>query len=301
MAQAVADLAGIADPTPISDGISAAISLAKGDYLGAGLSLVSMVPYLGDAVGKSIKAARNAKQVGKLVERIREVSTRLQHLSGGARRTALPEVAAKVGEALGTEGRQVKRGYTPKPGERATTREEWYKENSRNRAEQTVSQADQMLEPINPQKATHGHGHADHGYQTTEVQQGHRIRTKITPSGRMGKRLSQVSHFHSPEAEAEALSRASRKLEAELRSGQIANFDITGEPKRHEVLVKTNREDGFGYAVIKQRDVLGNILRDSLGLPLTTTETNPLKQAKVIFEYIPSKDIWHPVTYYPER
>ncbi|WP_218080639.1 colicin D domain-containing protein [Anthocerotibacter panamensis] len=145
MAQAAADLAGIADPTPISDGISAAISLAKGNYLGAGLSLVSMVPYLGDAVGKSIKAARNAKQVGKLVERIREVSTRLQHLSGGARRTALPEVAAKVGEALGTEGRQVIRGYTPKPGERATTREAWQEHYRRGRTEQ-LSIGDKQLQ-----------------------------------------------------------------------------------------------------------------------------------------------------------
>lgn len=44
----IADLAGIADPTPISDGISGLISLTKGDWTGAGLSVAAMVPYIGD-------------------------------------------------------------------------------------------------------------------------------------------------------------------------------------------------------------------------------------------------------------
>jgi hypothetical protein len=73
LAQTAVDIAGIADPTPISDGISAAMSLAKGDYVGAGLSMISMIPYLGDAVGKPIKAARNAKKVVKLRKEIAEL------------------------------------------------------------------------------------------------------------------------------------------------------------------------------------------------------------------------------------
>ncbi|WP_218079399.1 hypothetical protein [Anthocerotibacter panamensis] len=93
MAQAAADLAGIADPTPISDGISAAISLAKGDYLGAGLSLVSMVPYLGDAVGKSIKAARNAKQAERLLQRIEALTQQIHKLK--------PALELKASEAMG--------------------------------------------------------------------------------------------------------------------------------------------------------------------------------------------------------
>ena len=48
LAQIVVDIAGIVDPTPISDGAGAIISVARGDWLGAGLSLVSMVPYVGD-------------------------------------------------------------------------------------------------------------------------------------------------------------------------------------------------------------------------------------------------------------
>ncbi|WP_218082587.1 hypothetical protein [Anthocerotibacter panamensis] len=316
MAQAAADLAGIADPTPISDGISAAISLAKGDYLGAGLSLVSMVPYLGDAVGKSIKAARNAKQVGKLVERIREVSTRLQHLSGSARRTALPEVAAKVGEALGTEGRQVKRGYTPKPGERATTREEWYKENSRNRAEQTVSQADQMLEPINPQKATHGHGHADHGYQTTEAQQAERVKSGLKPDGKTSKKLPErASRFTSPEVEAEAIGRGRKALEVDLKNGKVPTFPdpitgkptyidpATGEPVRHELTVTTNRVRGFGESMVPQREAITDKLIKNPDNPKHRVPINDpaiLPKAQIVWEYVRSIGEWRLVTYFPK-
>ena len=56
-AQTAADVAGIFDPTPTSDAVSAGISIARGDWLGAGLSAVSMIPYLGDAVAKPIKAS----------------------------------------------------------------------------------------------------------------------------------------------------------------------------------------------------------------------------------------------------
>ena len=73
LAQTAADIAGIVDPTPISDGISAAMSLAKGDYIGAGLSIVSMIPYLGDTIGKPIKAARNGKKILKLRKEIAEL------------------------------------------------------------------------------------------------------------------------------------------------------------------------------------------------------------------------------------
>jgi len=66
LAQAAVDAAGIVDPTPISDGVGAAMSLARGDLVGAGLSLVSMVPYLGDALGKTAKGARAAAKLDKL-------------------------------------------------------------------------------------------------------------------------------------------------------------------------------------------------------------------------------------------
>lgn len=56
IAQMTADVAGIFDPTPVSDGAGALIGLARGDWLSVGTSLLGMVPYLGDAgkVGKWI-------------------------------------------------------------------------------------------------------------------------------------------------------------------------------------------------------------------------------------------------------
>ncbi|WP_218082585.1 RNase A-like domain-containing protein [Anthocerotibacter panamensis] len=59
----------------------------------AGLSLVSMVPYLGDAVGKSIKAARNAKQVEHLLQRIEALTQQIHKLD--------PTLKHKASEAMG--------------------------------------------------------------------------------------------------------------------------------------------------------------------------------------------------------
>jgi len=42
-------IAGFFDPTPLCDGLDGLISLMRGDYVGAGISAVSMIPYLGDA------------------------------------------------------------------------------------------------------------------------------------------------------------------------------------------------------------------------------------------------------------
>ncbi|CZF85778.1 hypothetical protein D515_03012 [Grimontia indica] len=65
--QIITDITGIFDPTPASDGISAVISAAKGDWLGAGLSLVSMIPYAGDALAKPAKFAKYGSKVQGLV------------------------------------------------------------------------------------------------------------------------------------------------------------------------------------------------------------------------------------------
>ena len=59
-AKAAADLAGIVDPTPASDLVSMGMSIAERDWVGALLSGVSFVPYLGDALSKPIKLAGQA-------------------------------------------------------------------------------------------------------------------------------------------------------------------------------------------------------------------------------------------------
>ncbi len=64
----VADLIGIFDPTPISDGVSGVMSLFKGDISGAGLSLAAMVPYAGDAFAKSAKFAKLLKRFEHLAK-----------------------------------------------------------------------------------------------------------------------------------------------------------------------------------------------------------------------------------------
>ena len=82
------DIVGLVDPTPISDGANGIISLARGDWLGAGISALSMIPYVGDAaklgklgryaetLAKAVDAAKSspevAKAIGPAMEKLRE-------------------------------------------------------------------------------------------------------------------------------------------------------------------------------------------------------------------------------------
>ena len=86
--QMALDIVGLVDPTPISDGANGLISLARGDWLGAGISAVSMIPYVGDAaklgkLGRYAETMANAvdlakanpaiaKQLGPAMEKLRE-------------------------------------------------------------------------------------------------------------------------------------------------------------------------------------------------------------------------------------
>lgn len=70
LAVLIADLAGIFDPTPISDGVSGLISLFRGDLAGAGLSVASMIPFAGDALAKSAKFAKLLDAFSHLARRV---------------------------------------------------------------------------------------------------------------------------------------------------------------------------------------------------------------------------------------
>ncbi len=83
-AQIAADIAGIFDPTPTSDAIGGILSLAQGDFVGAGLSVVGMVPYVGDA-GKIGKIARVAPRTARALETLFRASDNI----AGAGRDAL--------------------------------------------------------------------------------------------------------------------------------------------------------------------------------------------------------------------
>lgn len=80
LAQAAIDVAGIADPTPISDVTGAALSLYRGDLIGAGLSLISVIPYAGDALVKTAKGARLAKKISSIKKKIEATTGRIAKL-----------------------------------------------------------------------------------------------------------------------------------------------------------------------------------------------------------------------------
>ena len=87
LAQMGLDIAGIFDPTPISDGVSGVISLFRGDWLGAGISVASMIPYIGDLakagkLPKMLKSVETAIEIAakdaKFAERLRPVLDKLK-------------------------------------------------------------------------------------------------------------------------------------------------------------------------------------------------------------------------------
>jgi hypothetical protein len=166
--------------------------------------------------------------------------------------------------------------------------------------------ADRPLEPVNPKKATVGHGHAEHGWETTLAQQEQRIRTGALPSGATGKPPAQASWFRSPEAEAEALTLGRRKLEADVSAGAAPKYTVnpaTGvpEPTRHPVQVASSDPvNGFGQRVYRQMSG-GKPVKDPLtGQYVPVLDPNPQLHARIVWEYVPSIDNWRPVTYFPE-
>lgn len=66
-ATTAADIVGIFDPTPVSDAVGGLLSLVRGDFLGAGLSVVGMVPYVGD-LGKIGKIGKLAPRTARALE-----------------------------------------------------------------------------------------------------------------------------------------------------------------------------------------------------------------------------------------
>ena len=95
LAQAAVDMAGIVDPTPISDVVGAGMSLARGDWIGAGLSLISVIPYAGDAIGKTAKGARALKRMNDLRKRIDAAIGLVQRLKSKAGKRAAEAIKAK--------------------------------------------------------------------------------------------------------------------------------------------------------------------------------------------------------------
>ncbi|BAZ29535.1 hypothetical protein NIES4074_19820 [Cylindrospermum sp. NIES-4074] len=72
-----------------------------------------MVPYLGDAAGKPIKAARNGKRILKLRKEIAELIQIIEKLTPGARRAS-----GKTGDAVSQEIKRVLLDKKPKKTQR---------------------------------------------------------------------------------------------------------------------------------------------------------------------------------------
>lgn len=67
LGQIALDIIGIFEPTPFADLTNTGISAVRGDWLGAGLSLVGVIPYIGDTA-KLGKLGKWAKTVADAVE-----------------------------------------------------------------------------------------------------------------------------------------------------------------------------------------------------------------------------------------
>jgi hypothetical protein len=86
------DIVGLVDPTPVSDGLNGIISLFRGDFLGAGISAVSMIPYIGDAA----KLGKLGKW-SKSIERAIDVASAAPNTAAGK---ALRPAIAKIADGL---------------------------------------------------------------------------------------------------------------------------------------------------------------------------------------------------------
>lgn len=89
----VLELVGWADPTGIADAINGFIYIKRGDYLFGVLSLISAVPYVGDAIAKPVLAAL---KIGKPSAKVIEKSIKLINKGDVASATKLLQDASKT-------------------------------------------------------------------------------------------------------------------------------------------------------------------------------------------------------------
>jgi RHS repeat-associated protein len=69
------DIVGILDPTGVADGLNAGLQAKNGDWWGAGISALGVVPYIGDVakvgkIGKDVKIIENAIDVAKSEKKV---------------------------------------------------------------------------------------------------------------------------------------------------------------------------------------------------------------------------------------
>ncbi|MBL8151074.1 MAG: hypothetical protein JNN15_14195, partial [Blastocatellia bacterium] len=106
LAQIGLSIAGVFDPTPISDGVDGAISLFRGDLLGAGISVASMIPYLGDLakagkLPKFLKVLDRAVDIAKVDPRFAErIKPLLQKVDDAVRGASIDSLPGPIKDAI---------------------------------------------------------------------------------------------------------------------------------------------------------------------------------------------------------
>jgi hypothetical protein len=106
-AKTVFDACGVIDPTPTCDAVSSVLSLATGDYPGALSSAISLVPYVGDAIGKSAKLAKAARKAEELAERLAKATKLIDKAKKAIAQRKVDiskDVATKIREGRITKG-----------------------------------------------------------------------------------------------------------------------------------------------------------------------------------------------------
>ena len=78
--------------------------------MGAGLSIISAVPYLGDAIGKPVKASRMARKATKLASKLKHKTAQLAKKLDNLRKGKKP----KPWGGGGTSGKWPDGGHIPK-------------------------------------------------------------------------------------------------------------------------------------------------------------------------------------------
>lgn len=126
--------------------------------------------------------------------------------------------------------------------------------------------------------------------------------------------MARSARFSSAEAETEALGRGRRVFACELEAGIVQHFSDaqsgersyidpqTDEPVRHVVVVTTNRPEGFGTSHVVRRQAAPSqaLLLDANRRRVAVPSATVLRRARLIYEYVPSIDGWHLITYHPE-
>jgi hypothetical protein len=122
VAQIALDIVGIVDPTPIADATNAAISVARSDWTGAGISLLGIIPFAGDAakagklprwlatVDKCIAQAKRSQRFANL---LRPLLTRVYYTldclplgtMSKSLRDTLKKLQGRIASIIGVEGR----------------------------------------------------------------------------------------------------------------------------------------------------------------------------------------------------